>query len=524
MSEYRTREILDLIEANGGPEELDLSYRDLSDIDLSRPAVKRELAARRDRSPDAEPAWLSSQREIFGTGGINLGRANLKGARLTNANLQYAYLSSANLENACLEHADLRYAHIANANLQRARLEGAKLQHTDLRAFLQNADLLGAELQEACLNGAKLQDAILIGAKLKGAKLWGAELQGAKVQRADLQGVLAPEAKFMGAYLDHANLRKAEMPDADLSEASLQGSKLSEAILSGARLQNAWLTRADLRDADLTRADLRTAHTAEVDFRGADLRHADLREVDLHDVESLQDASFYRAKLHNTSIRREDLGDAIGDERAGNYQEARAAYFALKQNFANLGDHRAASWAYVRERRMETACSAPWRARQFYGEEQLGESIEHLLSSEVPRHTVLVNRLRVWSFLIRHTEKWASDSFVDLLCHYGEGVRPVLFWMALLLLGSPLLFGVLGLLDWPDKNAEIFFSLSGRRRHLYGYFQHFLYILDAFTSAHFAELEPASAFSRVLSGCIALIGIFLTGLLGFVVGNRIRRS
>ena len=96
--------------------------------------------------------------------------------------------------------------------------------------------------------------------------------------------------------------------------------------------------------------------------------------------------------------------------------------------------------------------------------------------------------------------------------------------MAVLLFLSPLLFGWLGLLDWPDKNEETFYALSVPWRYGYAYLQQFLYVLDAFTTADFAELQPANSLGRLFSGFIALLGIFLTGLLGFVTGNRIRRS
>jgi hypothetical protein len=38
-----------------------------------------------------------------------------------------------------------------------------------------------------------------------------------------------------------------------------------------------------------------------------------------------------------------------------------------------------------------------------------------------------------------------------------------------------------------------------------------------------AGLEPGNQFVYLLSGVEALLTIFLTGLVGFVVGNRIRR-
>jgi hypothetical protein len=67
-------------------------------------------------------------------------------------------------------------------------------------------------------------------------------------------------------------------------------------------------------------------------------------------------------------------------------------------------------------------------------------------------------------------------------------------------------------------------TLTGLQQQRYVYTQLLLYTLDAFTTANFAVLQPANEVARLLSGLFAIVGIFLTGLLGFVAGNRIRRS
>jgi uncharacterized protein YjbI with pentapeptide repeats len=77
MSEYTTRQILDMIEENGGPKGLDLSGKDLSWIDLSRERIQAELAKVQGKDPAAKPVWVS---EYYG--GINLEYANLQEADL----------------------------------------------------------------------------------------------------------------------------------------------------------------------------------------------------------------------------------------------------------------------------------------------------------------------------------------------------------------------------------------------------------------------------------------------------------
>lgn len=48
--------------------------------------------------------------------------------------------------------------------------------------------------------------------------------------------------------------------------------------------------------------------------------------------------------------------------------------------------------------------------------------------------------------------------------------------------------------------------------------------LSAMTTLESAGLEPRNGLVELVAGSQALLGIALTGLLGFVVANRIRRS
>ena len=135
----------------------------------------------------------------------------------------------------------------------------------------------------------------------------------------------------------------------------------------------------------------------------------------------------------------------------------RDAYLALKQNFESIGDYDAASWAYIKERQMEKKCSAPWRARRFYGKEQLGDTNKRKLPAY---------HLQVWWFYVRHTARWLGDVLVEVLCGYGESIWLVLLWISVLLfVAGPLLFGALGLLDWPGEIWVESYVRKGLRRH-----------------------------------------------------------
>ena len=380
------------------------------------------------------------------------------------------------------EGLDLAGADLSNLDLSEMDLHGIVLGRWDeegetwITANLQGAELWYANLQEADLGGANLQRAKLGDANLQGVSLCYADLQRTNLWYADLQG----------AELGYANLQGAELWYANLQEADLEC----------AHLQGTWLRDADLQGTNLWGADLQEAI----------LQFADLRGVDLLDVRTggLLGIKLYRAKLDHTALKREQLGPAIGDELAGEYREAREAYLVLKQNFEDLGDYEAASWSYVKERQMEKACSAPWRARRFYGEEQLGDTSERKLPAHHPR---------VWWFFIRHTAKWLTDWAVELICLYGESIPRVLISMFLLLLVSAALFwGLRGVVD--PATGEPYTRIT----------DYLIFTLGAFTTTGFERLRPANGLIELLTTIEAILGISLTGLLGFVVGNKVRRS
>jgi len=486
MSECTREEILKLIEEWGGPEPLDLSGKDLSGIDLSKEAIAAELEKRGITNVDDFPAWARARNN------------ELRGANLLGVNLQKASLVRADLQGAFLWEADLREAQLPLANLQGACLGRAKLQEASLR---------DANLEEADFAVASLQGADFLGANLRGAKLRYAVLLGANLAVADLRG----------AHLTNANLQGA-----NLTEAKLQGAKLMHADFQGASLGAANLQGADLRGANLQRAFLSGA-----DLQGAGLQYSHLEKLDLFNAVGLEGAHFYNTFFDDTRIKRKQLGTAIGEELDKAYEWAKEAYLALKNNFAEIGRYDDASWAYRKERQMEKATKAPWRARgtRHYGgllplpakvrtfwEDFGGLGIQPPAGYfSLPRWSPLV-----WWFWFKYTAKWLADCCIELLCNYGEGPVRVLFWMAVSFLGFAAYY-------WRISGVWLVESNGAARAATW--FGHYLaYSAGAFTTTQFSQLQAADHRVRMVTAFQAIVGIFLAGLLGFVAGNRIRRS
>jgi uncharacterized protein YjbI with pentapeptide repeats len=123
--------------------------------------------------------------------GVNLMRADLRGADLAGANLSEADLTKANLRWAYLWGADLTKAKLSGANVVKAsllgarlcdaKLDGADLSNTSiLNANFGGADLSGARLKYAALADTDFMGADLTGCRVYGVSAWNLKLEGAK--------------------------------------------------------------------------------------------------------------------------------------------------------------------------------------------------------------------------------------------------------------------------------------------------------------------------------------------------------
>lgn len=388
------------------------------------------------------------------------------------------------LDGADLESIDLRDIDLGRTELPAATLRKADLRGTLLnRANLAGADLAGALLQgaalgEADIRGAMLEDANLESASLRFADLRGSILEGANLAHADLWGSNLEGAVLTNANLDGALLNDANLERADLAGVSLKNATAKNANLRGARLVGANLSGAHMKGASLQEAVLAEAKLQEVDLLSCDLTHAFLAD----------------AWLERTRCSQEQFGAAIGEELARDFKGAEKGYLALERNFEGFGDNAAASWAYRKRRRM----------RKLFASRKARES----------------RKLRDWSKTLKWAARYAGDQFVEWLCDYGESIPRVLASMMAVYLFFILLYKLTGSVVhvyqtpagltriWPANWTELaVFSL-----------------LAMTTSGSPAVgLQPSSEVVHLLTGTEALLGIGLTGLLGFVAGNRIRR-
>ncbi len=339
--------------------------------------------------------------------------------------------------------------------------------------------MVGASLARAAISEANLTSSLLEDANFESATMRFSHFDGAVLEGANLSNVDAWGATFENADMRGANLRNGRFGDcvfrsANLSGADLRGSVLTKSELSGVQLQN-----TDLRDANM----------AQTNLSGADLTSAKLQGQDLNTCE-LSGVRLSGAYFNKTQFGLVQLGQKIGEEQDRNYEAATKGYLALERNFADLGESGSASWAYRKRRRMQKLGAAA-RTKQFAKHRNairaLGSGLEYL-----------------------------GDLASELVCDYGESVWRVLGSIVSISFIFAVVYGVTG---------SVVKVTDGAHLVTYNPIDLFIFSLLAMTTSGSpaVDLLPRNEYVHLLTGTQAGLGIFLTGLLGFVAGNKIRR-
>ncbi len=394
--------------------------------------------------------------------------AALGGVRLGGRDLAGASLRRANLSGADLAGADLGRASCSGLILHRARLEEASFRGADLIGSV----LTGVNAGEADFSDTLLEDANLSGARLRFAKFAGAVMDGADLSGADLWG--------------------AKLPDIAAERTSFRGSRLAETQLSNADLAAAELVGATLRRANLAGAQLRGANLREAVLDGADLQGADLSDAVLPHVSliscNLRHIRVAGAWMERTRMRAHQLGGAIGEEAAGEFEAAREGYIVLEQNFRSLGSADDASWAFRRRRRMGKRLHAQV-ARAALGRRDISAVMPGL--------------------------RWHGDVAAEWLCDYGESVTRVLRAFLVVLFCFAAIYWLTGCLE-PREGVA---TGAGFRP-----IDYVLFSLNSMTTVGTSEvgIRPGGQLGVLLSSVQTVMGTVLLGLFGFVLGVRMR--
>jgi hypothetical protein len=340
------------------------------------------------------------------------------------------------------------------------------------------------------LKGVRLQNTNLAKARLIQANLSKATLFRANLELADCH-----DSKFTGSFL-----LEIHAPGADFTYCDLRNCYLIDADLRGANLSHTRLQGADLTNADLCEATLCHAKLTDVDFTGANLRGANLFGASLSGTfmkpQQIGDSLIQESRYYRNQESPHSNQDTNIENTLNRYVQAVSIYRALKSNFLSIGDYDAASWAYVKERRMRKKTHwPPVRIRDSYPREFNRLRADGLRGSLMRLH-----------FYIKHFSSFLFDWVLEITSKYGEQPSLTLYWAVAVVL----IFAIL-------------FQVTGGVSQAHTWLDYLNYSLGAFVTVTFEEFEATTDLVKTLTSIEALLGICILALLMFALGNRIKR-
>ncbi|MBN1121571.1 MAG: pentapeptide repeat-containing protein [Anaerolineae bacterium] len=294
---------------------------------------------------------------------------------------------------------------------------------------------------------------------------------------------------------------------------------LSGADLQFANLSNVSLHRVNLAGAALGEADLSGADLLEANLAGASLWQTRLRNVSLSEVTDggLRGVRLYRANFRGILSLRydqfigEDGRSTIWGEAEGRFYEAKDVYKTLKGTFESAGDYEGANWAYVREQVMEKlmyARAMPRWCKPFlkliyprWRDKLMGKQEDEAQGSlEYP----ILN--------------WLRMEFSDKIAHYGTSLLLPFAWMFVVLIVFAAIYWLGGMVTYIDLHTG---TLTPSTRNVW---HNLIFSATSMFTIEMAALQPATPFVGMLETVQAFFGFGLTGLIGFVLGNKLRYS
>ena len=275
--------------------------------------------------------------------------------------------------------------------------------------------------------------------------------------------------------------------------------------LDGANLSWAKLTQTDLSEGSLRNADLRGAKLEHVDLIDADLSNAFLWDANLDsavlDGAKLHGANIFGTVFIDSTVSKDNIGESIAQEsreyllpddvemlpERNRFWQASKIYRNLKSTFDSNGLYDNASWAYRKARKMEKHLA-----------------IYHMRDGR---------RTKQWGKVAKHFGKILSDSFVEILSDYGESPKRVMFSIVLLWIAFAAIYGFLSGVINADTATVTHSPINL-----------LAFSLGTMTTVESVGLSARDILAmRFLMPLETLFGITLTGLFGYVLGNRINR-
>jgi uncharacterized protein YjbI with pentapeptide repeats len=302
----------------------------------------------------------------------------------------------------------------------------------------------------------------LTGARFRGNELLRCSFAHAVLEDVDLRGCTLIKCDFRYVIFRRATLENATVVDCDFYRAVFEeGCIVADAHFESVSLTHAWLHgMVGVRRATFVGTPGKPALAAEANLE--------------------QYAEFLRPTLKDR-FKRLPAGAALRDR----LEEAALVYRHLSGVWTAQGHYDDATWAYVRTKELE---------RQYAKARRSDPSCP-------PRERR------------KDLRRWALLSVANALCRYGDGLGRVFAWIAAVAV-------VPGLVLWLGHGIESTDAHASRAT----WWQALLFGVGRLGAFDLHRLQTSGYWADGVVVTQSVVGIALLGLLGFVLGGKLRGS
>lgn len=370
----------------------------------------------------------------------------------------------------------------------------SELEQLILSKKLENLDLSSTDVDGLDFSGCFIKNVVF--AKSEDPKR--------KIKDLNFRDTQLEQVLFEYAQLENCNFDLSKTS----KEASIKAVSFKNAKLQNCRFRNAHILWTDFRYAEINQATFegatinfsdcyRTFFVGVVIFRKSLIQNTSLYYTYFGDGSTIRQANLYKGKLiqqdkkayreflvewqkHSSSVRKNDQKNAVSnwdpeDSLKGRFADAEDIYKTLNGLWMSRGFMEDANWAYVLGRRME----------------------RYRMLNELPTEKNFLKKLSTAVNIF-----WNLVS--DLMFGYGESIlKMILSYVFIIILFAYFYYASPGI-SLPSYLLALEVSLKN---------------MVAITSEEVSNVSPLVDFLNLIQ---TTLGIILTGIFGFILGNKIR--
>jgi len=344
------------------------------------------------------------------------------------------------------------------------------------------------------LDGAKLCDADLTEIDIAGRRIEGAEFVGCRFFNCVLSRSWFSKCTFKHSTFDRCTFTGSVFVGCDLyrvvfiTNNLMENTRFSLVSLNQATLGGTLGLRRRSFDANATEDDADTDETQP----GAAAKRA--AEISAGAGTGMAEDPAERRKLPKLALIQQDreqyreLLEGVPDARIElevamrrRLVEAADVWRSLSSLWTSQGYAADAGWAYLQARRQERKhCGQSWR-----------------------------HQTSLWAG-VRMVAKWIGLWMADLLCGFGTKLLLAIFWLPLLVAGFGVVFKLGGAVHASSREGS--------------WPQAFLFSTTQMVNVSPGSVSVRGSTAHILASVEVFLGVAMLGLIGFVLGNKIRNS